>query len=97
MARGRSLFGKKAKEEKTTVENIQTVEPTKEEPVKEEKTNKKIKVGSTVIVNGRVFGGVHFDAPMQTLRNHETKVINIIDGGYEVAEGFVENISVSAK
>lgn len=97
MARGRSLFGKKTKEEKTTVENTQAVEPTKEEPVKEEKTNKKIKVGSTVIINGRVFGGVNFDAPMQTLRNHETKVIDIIDGGYEVAEGFVENISVSAK
>lgn len=57
---------------KTKVEEIKT---TGEEEIKPRKVS--LKKGSKVIVNGRCFGSSSLECPLRTVRNYETKVLDI--------------------
>lgn len=72
------------------------VEPEKEEiiePVKEVK----IKKGSKVIVNGRLFGNSILDCPMNSVKNYEAKIMEIENGNYLIDLGWVSPNSVKTK
>lgn len=58
--------------EETKVEEIKT---TGEEEIKPRKVS--LKKGSKVIVNGRCFGASSLECPLKTVRNYETKVLDI--------------------
>lgn len=82
-------FGKKKKTQKE--EKITVVEETKKESpevksevkINEEKltevkeTKKSIKKNAKVVVNGRCFGSSLLECPMKTVRNYETKILDI--------------------
>ena len=75
-------FGKKKKTQKeekiTVVEETKIVEEVKEENPKEVKEVKKsIKKNVKVTVNGRCFGSSLLECPMKTVRNYETKILDI--------------------
>ena len=58
--------------EKTKVEEIKT---TGEEEIKPRKVS--LKKGSKVIVNGRCLGASSLECPLKTVRNHETKILDV--------------------
>lgn len=84
-------FGKKKKiqkEEKiTVVEETKIVEEVKEEkpevkiteekPKEVKEVKKNIKKNAKVTVNGRCFGSSLLECPMKTVRNYETKILDI--------------------
>lgn len=78
-------FGKKKKTQKeekiTVVEEAKIVEEVKEEKPKEIKevkeVKKSIKKNAKVTVNGRCFGSSLLECPMKTVRNYETKILDI--------------------
>lgn len=72
-------FGKKKKikeeEKNTVVEETKIIKEVKEEKPKEVK--KSIKKNAKVTVNGRCFGSSSLECPMKTVRNYETKILDI--------------------
>lgn len=81
-------FGKKKKIKEETITVIE--ETKKESPevksevkINEEKltevkeTKKSIKKNAKVVVNGRCFGSSLLECPMKTVRNYETKILDI--------------------
>lgn len=77
------------KKEETKVEN-------KVEEVKEEKKEapKGIKKGSKVIVSGRCFGSENLECPLKSVRNYETKIIEVSDKSILIDEGWISKDSI---
>lgn len=67
------------KEVKTTGEKISEVKP------------KLIKRGSKIIANGRCFGSASLECPLKTVRNYETKVLDVdkTHGSVLIDEGWI--------
>ena len=55
---------------------------------------KKIKVGSKVVVNGRLFGNSKLEAPMNHVSEFETKILDIKNGNYKTSAGWISIDSI---
>ena len=75
------------KEEKN-IEEIKPVESKKEEK------KVSIKKGSKVIANGRCFGSPSLECPLKTVRNYETKIIEISDNSVLIDEGWISKDNI---
>ena len=73
--------------EETKNEEIKTVEESKERKLS-------IKKGAKVIANGRCFGSQNLECPLKTVRNYETKIIEVSEKSVLIDEGWIskENI-----
>lgn len=99
-------FRKKTKKEEIKViepEIIETSEDKTEEPIIESKEEEiveevkkevKIKKGSKVIVSGRLFGSSKLECPMNSIKNYETKIIEIENGNYLIDLGWISPNSI---
>lgn len=100
-------FGRKKKEIKTIVvpesgdlhNNIEKEENINNEKIIESKESKKegkkiIKKGAKIIANGRCFGSQNLECPLKTVRNYETKIIEVSEKSVLIDEGWIskENI-----
>lgn len=86
-------------EEKVLVDDSTAdVEETKNEEIKttEEPKERKlsIKKGAKIIANGRCFGSQNLECPLKTVRNYETKILEVSEKSVLIDEGWIskENI-----
>lgn len=80
--------------EEETKENIEEITDVK---VIEERKPKTIKKGSKITVSGRLFGSSRLECPMNSVKNYETKVIEIENGNYLIDLGWISPKSVKTK
>lgn len=88
----------KKEEEILANDSTTDVEETKNEEIKttEEPKERKlsIKKGVKVIADGRCFGSQNLECPLKTVRNYETKILEISEKSVLIDEGWIskENI-----
>lgn len=66
-------------DDKTVDNKTEETTEVKTEEVKEEKASKKIslKKGTKVVANGRCFGASSLECPLKSVRNYETKILDV--------------------
>lgn len=87
----------KKEEEILANDSTTDVEETKNEEIKTDEPKERklsIKKGAKVIANGRCFGSQNLECPLKTVRNYETKIIEISEKSVLIDEGWIskENI-----
>ena len=73
--------------EETKNEEIKTVE----EP---EKRKLPIKKGEKIVANGRCFGSENLECPLKSVRNYETKIIEVSEKSVLIDEGWISKDNI---
>ena len=53
-----------------------------------------IRKGSKIIVNGRCFGSEKLECPLKTVRNYETKILEVSDKSVLIDEGWISKDNI---
>lgn len=80
---------KNEKQEITEVKEEIKVEEKNEKKELKKEEKKSIKVGAKIVANGRCFGSETLECPLKTVRNYETKIIEISDNSVLIDEGWI--------
>lgn len=87
----------KKEEEILANDSTTDVKETKNEEIKTDESKERklsIKKGAKVIANGRCFGSQNLECPLKTVKNYETKIIEVSEKSVLIDEGWIskENI-----
>ena len=87
----------KKEEEILANDSTTDVEETKNEEIKTEEPKERklsIKKGAKIIADGRCFGSQNLECPLKTVRNYETKILEVSEKSVLIDEGWIskENI-----
>lgn len=87
----------KKEEEILANDSTTDVKETKNEEIKTDEPKERklsIKKGAKIIANGRCFGSQNLECPLKTVRNYETKILEVSEKSVLIDEGWIskENI-----
>lgn len=73
--------------EETKNEEIKTVEEPKERKLS-------IKKGAKIVANGRCFGSENLECPLKSVKNYETKIIEVSEKSVLIDEGWISKDNI---
>lgn len=87
----------KKEEEILANDSTTDVKETKNEEIKTDESKERklsIKKGAKIIANGRCFGSQNLECPLKTVKNYETKIVEVSEKSVLIDEGWIskENI-----